>query len=1111
MFGDSILRSARITVSTRNFVLLHRSLRHLGTVAKLPRNAAQKVSFPIKQLNGITKLDANLAALVQSFMNFLRNTETTIQETDKTQHSLTSYVNDILLNLAHGAKDISMPPEAKSDCALLLVQWYSQEQSKQNLASTENPHNGRIPTNIVNSLLQVWLKHGAPAEKLVDTLGVRQEPLDIEQTKKLRIDYVSHPRKQLDMVSNISRRERRIARDQKQASEVAPFRYNAMRSYLWQQRGGLWLEDKSKLSSLDQKGSISALFKGKRGEDVSIHAASDVADLANTWLTKRSRISIDLHSPSKPNHTLRAIQDLPTRALLLAAPTSAHPLIDLPAGASPSLRLVSSLLREATNTLIYSDGVTIPAHSTLSPSFLPNNETFQLASRLSSSPADIHHLTAIAAWYKVPFHGPALSEAVKRLVYLKDGRGAHTLLQNTIASDNLNTFLKRKDSFQSALTEKEPQNDHTKNVSTASEPVKEFLRTLGSIQRTEEDLSQEGLHYLDKLEDHVLRTGELPLSLPPITNRSKVESLGLAYNSLVLALANNKQYAEAVLAWVALLDAGLTPSVAAVNAVFSSMQQLDMIPDVFSLASSVEAVRQSAIDKGSRAESAMHVSTIQDLYDPNGFTAPNRQDKDANVSLGAFAHHIHILTEAYSTTVNASNEYKTVSETLLSQCPNLPEDKIFIDANGDDNTMVAVIKSIIDASNTRKASESSLVNEKSNALFCGAVTAIGEVGDLEYLRLMFLRELSRVVLDQMARSENQMHTHLDNSVANTFVRTFAEAGDTKSALEVAKTALLFGAKLTPTTFYRLLESCTLKDSMDDAFRILDLQVHAGIVPTEETEKILMRCVLGWARDGAVVSSQIATVLDVQTRAQLSNPQLKPIISASRLSVLSDPALCDDVINILRGKNANKRLSREFLSSPNVPDIVPHTEDALATTSAKTNSLVNPMALAAESARVISTSVIRSTIQYMKSTIEENLEFLSRSSTSSPTMQALPSDISSASSLHIQEQSSTMGSRGPSSMYSLPMQSNEGDNEDHSLPTSVFPPPVASYDHYSSLFFPVSSMMQSSLEMLKLALNEWPVSEVLAMYRPSDDPKHPVRRTSKRYSSLLAKFEQPKLV
>ena len=291
-------------------------------------------------------------------------------------------------------------------------------------------------------------------------------------------------------------------------------------AYLWQARGGVWLahneympppkvlERRQRLSDSIEK--QYSYFTERRDTDVPVDVTS--------WLFSATEAAL----PSPATSSQQSVR---------LGPVGQHPAVDVPTNTSDSMRFVAALWRELTGRIVYVDAVSERART-------PSSDFLTAAFRLCNRGSDLAHLRALAKSDGVDITGPALVIAVRQAVRYGDIMLAHSFIEDAsliaLAASSL----------------KEPRTTSSTSDTDSDGMLSHVLRGGGLPDAAVDLLVAESTR------------GEMPTGLPlRLVDSSAPRAIAIraAYCALVQACAARPAHIQAVMAYYAMLQAGISP------------------------------------------------------------------------------------------------------------------------------------------------------------------------------------------------------------------------------------------------------------------------------------------------------------------------------------------------------------------------------------------------------------------------------------------------------------------------------------------------------------------------------------------------------------------------
>lgn len=575
-------------------------------------------------------------------------------------------------------------------------------------------------------------------------------------------------------------------------------------AYLWQQRGGLWLQQRD--NPVTMAGSAPDGDAGSRGSSrqpqvlgrLTRRPLNDahVGD-ATAWLARATEAV---------KRARRGGADAPPTFSFL--PAGHTPAVDVPPNArnedgshtSPGLRVVLlGLWREMTGQLVYGNGVA-PAYaarasgSSSSNSSAPNGETLCALLPLCANAADVAHVVRLGCDV-LPggvLGGAALSVAVQQAVRFGDVQLALAAIQ--AASARAVTHAER----QAARAARRVRGAGAVPAAGAA-ATDAAAPEAEAADNARAALVQAGLpraavdHFVAAGAALPLAAVPVPFALPVPPTSPLAGAIADAYCTLVVEARAAGANLAAAGGYYACLAAGIVPSGPATAAALRAFSELGFDRDVY-----------AAWDLARAAASSSSSSS------PSSASTP-----------ASSVETIRSLAARYAERVAASKRGGGAPVSSPSQAP-------------------------------------PLLPRLSANVAASAATALGRLGDAPAVVAAFADYVNAALLAP-ATATGAPPPRLGSGPARCFVRALAEAGDLPAAVEAARAALVMGATLPEDAFAAVAANVlTPSEVASAAYPALELMAAAGVAPGAATEAALAAMCGTVAREGLPVPAGLAS-------------------------------------------------------------------------------------------------------------------------------------------------------------------------------------------------------------------------------------------------------------
>jgi len=806
--------------------------------------------------------------------------------------------------------------------------WQRGEEGRSEGAATSLRETGSLPVAVFNAALRVWGVHGLPSPYRIAALGWRTGSRDKSEgqgrlTRALALAAEEGKLVPLSLSPNVSRAEQ---------------------AYLWQARGGLFLPARGAITP--------PLAYATVGADALIDPTRSPSE----------PIGVAAHSLRQRVDSARATGQAVasklgrTPSVVALGPRGYSPLIDLPLDASPSLRLITGVLREVTGTTLQHDGAAAPFAAPEADA-APNSETLCACFSVCARPTDVIAVGRIAVDMGLRLTtGPALALGVTRAVETGGVAEAHALLELAQAQDNAAAAIGRSGAGLPTLrTIPAEMADFESWVAglSASDPVlRSFLTSLERVGRAE----GLPLPVLRRLQALAAERAAYPVVLPSIT---ATPSAGMSegYAALVRTAAGQGANVQALAAWEAMQQAGAAVSIATVRAVLKASLAAGLPCDVYALCGWLEGKRGFVRASGEGAPVLAALASSQVPHAGDGAT-----------TAWGVGRAIDALAEVYAAALDVSRAPASpAAAAALATSVEVLAAARLVDpraaanaarADGSDALRFARVPLSLTDALAPLASSALLggssppacladVRAVSGPLLVTVLDSLTSLGDAEAVAAVVQRELGRLAVLATAQALGGGSTPAapilaSSVVARASVRCLAVCGDLTGALAAARAFLVAGASLAEEDLLTIVLSVLTPEDAGPAFRALELMAAIGVAPTGATRDALATMTATLARRGARVHAEVAAAIGSEDA-----PSTESALLRSSLSALATEGLADAVIADITSGGGRKAL--------------PATSSGAV---AARSSGAHPLTEAARAARVMSTSIITWTCQQM---------------------------------------------------------------------------------------------------------------------------------------------------
>lgn len=882
------------------------------------------------------------------------------------------------------------PQRATLDAVTLLVAW-----SLPKCADT------RARCELLASLFRVWSVRGRPSESIIDSLGVRPLTLALNSIT----NGAPTPKAPLSRITELARQERALGSGGGGGGGAAAVtEYVAVRAFLWQARRGTWLRGAGLLPPRTAFATVSA------AELRACVARDDMdADELTSWSAAFAE-AMAAESAVQPAPPL----SLQEPHITLLAPRDFHPLVDLPPGAGPAVRAIAALLREATGVLIHPNGIAAPP---LLPNTTPALDANLLLTAIDAveSGADVRAILSIAEWYAIPRVSPLLVSAVRKLCRAGHPAEAAQAIAAAQHEENAATAPAAVRAVPDAQRDFVPW--RVANVRPAAKA------TINTIEAAADAAPFALRPAFRAMQAAVVArcTAGGPATALAVAPAAVAPSnlISEAYSAAVAACSGAGAHVQALMAWAALVESGAQPTGAAVSAALASAAHLRLPHDVYRLVGWVEAQR-GFIQRDASASTTTWGAALAAAHDPTAFTLSLR------AKMPPLAVAIRGLSDVFSDISAGSFSPRLEEKKPLHRLPQ--DDRAAASARGDPASDAALLggrgffgtATLIFPMQLEGGGESAgaagrapaaLLRAVPPEAMVGAMSALAALGDGAYLGLVFLRELGRIAA---LRAGNDQGARLDDSVAAAAVAGLAACGELDAAVEAMRAALVFGASLPLSIFLEVPANACASTELEPAFQALRIAAASGVMRVDGgiagerdealVQRTLMRMVMRMARAAVPVPTHLSDAItrhmcDERKRIDAlrgdaymvvdpfslgtSSPTMLSI-DARTISPISDPVLARAVRRVLRGGTALLEESRPLSASANDASLVvvaiaakpvaaeAPVAGAAAAIAVPTMALEmtatlpqHPLALAAVTAELVSTALVRWAVQQMQ--------------------------------------------------------------------------------------------------------------------------------------------------
>lgn len=712
-------------------------------------------------------------------------------------------------------------------------------------------------TELVTATLALWCAHGFPSPHVCDSLGTRTRPLPAHSRARLLSG-----RKDLSRALQLAAEERVL-----RGAELGDAALTTPRAYLWAARGGAWRGGTGGLRpGISYADTTSAdILKGEEGMNESARdafAATTVREFCAVATLASDgggggagSIGGSGGGGSGPGTAVptasRSDRRIPLAAL---APSTFHPLLDLPPLVTARAAAVAGLFREAADAVVHTNGIGSAEESgagmaawTLDAGAL--TAALEALGSSSGTANDARWLASVADWA-----GVARADIAAPLARTFVQRGAPSSAARAIAAAQAQ--LNSRDGAAGSADSSELERF------AADAPI-ETRAALSAIKSAVADghvSASVGLALARAATARFLAGGPaLALALPSAAssphrhlcegggNSASSGALDAAYSIAVEAASHARAPVATLMAFEILREARARPTARAAAAALDAAASLELPVDVYRLVGWAEAQRGFlSRDFAGGAGVAESVAAAQ----------------DPRFTLAALRAPPFVPTAAFRAMADAFAFVSTASTRSVPDIPRLPQDeRAMMSARMDSKSDALAIAPL--ASSDGDAGGAYTV-------LAAALRALGQIGDAEYASLLFCRELGRLAF---ARARGDVHAALDGGVAAAAVEALAVAGDAAGALAAARAAIACGA---PRDDVRVADAVLLvadcactRAELSVAYGAMRLIGVAELVPTSERDRdkwiahahdVLLRLVLRLARSSVPVSPDEARVV-----------------------------------------------------------------------------------------------------------------------------------------------------------------------------------------------------------------------------------------------------------
>lgn len=991
----------------------------------------------------------------------------------------------------------SLTPSQRSDSALWLLLWYINHcnHSPLNRSKNTNVHSsstssstvtndslstlltsaqkenifGLPSQSIINTILTVFNHFGPPRDSLIDRLGIRYESVHNDDKMNKFVNFLWSTNKDLTKTIQLAKEERSLPAVQRLLLAGRIYTPLSERAYLWQIRNGLWIRERGKLPENTGTQSITALQLWNSGSD-DVAITVDTESLIKRTVSNFSS-AVDTAKEQLHKQSTSTTGGTVTKALLSPnengnytidlRPIDYHPLVDLPEDSSSLLRLVTGLLREATGTYIYVNGIgSVPSYK-LPPFSSPNAGTLKEMFSLANSIGDIRHCLLIAQYYNIELTGPALAVGVQQSVKLGSIETARSILRS--AEDQLRHRTQRRQLLQQKKQTAKKTNNKT-------------------IKKASDTFATLSTHF----------------------EACKI-SIGDAYAALVRELVNTKQYTLAVETFALMEKNGYPAISVATSNIFRAYKVLGLSNEIMLawkqglttlLASSMKNhQQQSAIGSLFTASSPSSLSkgtilsnTKNNLRDISQFIV-NSIESQKNQSIAKFPSLLPV-SEGKLPSLNGSSEAISTDAYI----------------HGIRSMVIPILKNRTTTA-TKNEDAKDLATEQSLGDLC--VGLIQEF--LSHLPSLVPNGNNPTNGSSAAASSGTGTTPslpsspLRRHVMAAYIQSFCEIGELETALQVINCSLVCGLRFHEKDLLPVIYNVTKQEEIPLAFAILQVMIRSNVYPTPETSQALMSMVTVVARQNIPLSDEVVKALNVQISNDRNIMKLMSSTSSSTtISTVTDASLAgtgtnamnteitDNTLIIpelikkdkfrLQEENNNYDSSRIDIQRLSIlaDTELAHSAAQILGGNVNTNTAVSsqpphPLAEAVLTARILTTAIIRWLTQQMELIIQQQQNTLKLINSSRAvlgnTNEGLEPSSGSTNGIPDSLESDTVVGNN---VLSIPTE----DEDDETSPLVI------------------------AQEMIRLILSEWPVSSQLANVREQLDILQVPRL------SLLAKLENP---